>query len=516
MNCFLGVDAGTSGIKALVINEVGEVKGVGYRECDLITPKPGWVEQNPLDWWKACDGAVMDAVAKSGCGKDIRAIGFSGQMQGPVMMDGARNPIGNCLIWMDQRAGEEVLEMEKRMTGKEMLDITASYCLNSYWVPKLLWLQKHRPEEFNRTRQILFTKDYLRFMMTGEYATEVSDASLTFLMDVPGRKWSEKMFQITGIPKHLVPERLLESREIAGYLKGELADKWGMKEGIPVVAGGGDQTACGVGSGIVEPGTIGSSIGTSGVVFGCSDRPFIDEKRRATFSMCHSVPHTWGFLGLSLTSGASFKWLRDTIFAGKKAELQAAGGDIYDYMTDLASKAQPGSEGLTFLPYFNGEKTPHNDERARATLFGMSYRHGLNEICRSFMEGVTYSLRDTVEICRELGMNVRQVRASGGGAKSGLWRQIQADIYNAEVVTMNLEEGPAAGAAILAAVGAGYFKTEKEGCDAILSIKSITEPVKEHVKIYEDYYQTYRKLYPALRDCFKQQADVVEKHTSFR
>lgn len=512
MSCFLGVDAGTSGIKALIIDETGVIKGVGYKECNLITPKPGWVEQDPLDWWEACEGAIMAAVAASGCGKEIKGIGFSGQMQGTVMMGADQKPIGNCLIWMDQRANDEVAEIEAKMSSKEMLEITASYCLNSYWAPKLLWLKKHKPEVFEQTRQVLFTKDYLRFMMTGEYATEVSDASLTFLMDVPKRTWSERMFEITGISREIVPNRLVESQDVVGQLRAELAEKWGMTSGIPVAAGGGDQTACGVGTGIVAPGVIGSSIGTSGVVFGCSDKPFIDDKKRATFSICHSVPDTWGFLGLCLTSGASFKWLRDTIFAEKKAEYEASGMDIYDYMTGLAANASVGSEGLIFLPYFNGEKTPHNDECARATMFGMSYRHGMKDICRSFMEGVTYSLRDTVEICREFGMDVTEVRASGGGAKSPLWRQMQADIYNANVVAMNLEEGPAAGAAIMAAVGAGHFKSIKEGCDAILSVSSITEPIKENVKIYDEYYQIYRSLYGALKGSFKEQSKVVSKH----
>lgn len=512
MSCFLGIDAGTSGVKALIIDEKGTIKGTGYVECDVITPQPGWVEQDPLDWWKACEGAIMTAVRNSGCGMDIIGIGFSGQMQGTVLMGADDQPIENCMIWMDQRANEEVKEIEQLMTPQEMLDITASYCLNSYWAPKLIWLKKHKPDVFEKTKKVLFTKDYLRFIMTGEYVTEVSDASMSFFMDVPNRKWSDRMFEITGIPKEKVPERLVESQDVAGYLRPVLAQKWGMKAGIPLAAGGGDQPACGVGTGIVAPGVIGSSIGTSGVVFACADKPFIDKQKRATYSLCHSVPDTWGFLGLCLTSGGSFKWLRDTIFAEKKTSFAAEGKDIYDYMSSLAAQAPVGCEGLTFLPYFNGDKTPINDEYARATLFGMSYRHGLNEICRSFMEGITYSLRDTVEICRSFGMDIKEVRASGGGSKSQLWRQMQADIYNANVVTMNLEEGPAAGGAIMGAVASGYFKTIKEGCDSILTIDKVTEPIKENVKIYDDYYQTYTSLYGALKDSFAKQAEIVKKY----
>ncbi|MEF9970126.1 MAG: xylulokinase [Ruthenibacterium sp.] len=511
MDCFMGIDAGTSGIKAIIIDETGAIRGTGYQECDVINPEPGWAEQDPMDWWNACDGAVKAAVAQSGCGKEIVGIGFSGQMQGNVMIDKEGKPIGNCMIWLDQRAVEEVKEISAMLSEKEMLGITASYCLNSYWAPKLLWLKKNRPEEFAKTYKVLFTKDFIRYMMTGEIATEVSDASLTFLMDVPGRCWSDKMLNSIGIPKEILPERLAESAEVVGRLKADIAERWGMTAGIAVAAGAGDQPACGIGTGVVKSGVIGSSIGTSGVVFGCSDKPFVVEKQCATFSMCHAVPDKWCFLGLSLTSGASFKWLRDNIFAEQKAKCAADGTDIYDYMTNLAAQAAVGSEGLVFLPYLNGDKTPNNDENARAVWFGLSQRHGIHEMCRSVMEGVTFSLRDTIEIFRESGLEVTEVRASGGGAKSTLWRQMQADIYNANVITMNMEEGPAAGAAILAAVAAGTFKTIEEGCNAILKITSVTEPIAENVKKYNEYYKTYKSLYASLKDDFARQAAIVKE-----
>jgi len=512
MNCFLGIDSGTSGVKAVIIDETGRIRSIGYRECDVVSEQPGWADQDPMDWWKACEGAVSDAVAKSGSGKEIVSIGFSGQMRGNVMLDKDGNPLGNCMIWLDQRASEEVEEIRQMISDEEALAITTNHCLNSYWAPKLLWIKKHRPEEYEKTDKVLFTKDFLRFKMTGEIATEVSDASLTFLMDVPHRCWSERMLSAIGIPKEILPKRLVESSEIVGHLRPEVAAAWGLTPGIPVAAGAGDQPACGVGTGVVGAGTIGSSIGTSGVVFGCSDQPFTIEKECGTFSMCHAVPDQWCFLGLALTSGASFKWLRDNIFPDKKKLMAAEGTDIYDYMTELAGHAGTGSGGLIFLPYLNGDKTPNNDENARAVWFGLSQRHGINEICRSVMEGVTYSLRDTVELFRECGMEVRQVVASGGGAKSRLWRQMQADIYNASVVTMNMEEGPGAGAAILGAVGAGYYKTIKEGCDAILKVTSVTEPNPEQVKIYDEYYQIYRSLYASLKTEFARNAEIVKRY----
>lgn len=511
MSCFLGIDAGTSGIKALIMDDTGAVRGIGYHECDLITPHPGWVEQDPNDWWDACCVAVKQAVQKSGCGKDIVGIGFSGQMQGSTLVDKSGKPIGNCMIWLDQRSSQEVAEIKEMLSTKETLGITANYCLNSFWAPKLLWLKKNRPQEFEHIYKVMFTKDYLRYMMTGEIATEVSDASLTFLMDVPARKWSDTMFDKLGIPKSIVPERLAESAEVVGHLKHDIAQDWGLNSNIPVVAGGGDQPAGGVGTGVVRSGTIGATIGTSGVVFGCTDQPFIDTKERATFSMAHSVPDKWCYLGLVLTAGASFKWLRDNIFADKKVLMAKEGKDVYDYMTELAAGVPAGSEGLTFLPYLNGEKTPHDDENARGVFFGLSYRHGMGDICRSVMEGVTFAMRDTIEICRELGFDVTEVRANGGGAKSSLWRQMQADIYNANLVTMNMEEGPAGGAAIMAAVGAGHFDSVEQGCNALLKVTSVTEPIAKNVAVYEEYYQTYRELYPALKSIYATQADKVKK-----
>ncbi len=512
MAYFMGIDAGTSGIKAAIIDEKGMIAGIGYEECDLITPRPGWVEQNPEDWWEACGKAVKQAVAKSGVGREIQGIGFSGQMQGCVLVGTDGKAIENCLIWLDQRSTPQVRQIERIIGEEEMLSITGSRCLNSYWAPKLLWLRENRPKDFERTASILFPKDYLRLCMTGETAAEVSDASLSFLLDVPKRKWSDAIADKLGIPSYLLPERLLESQETAGYLRKSVAEEWGLTAGIPVAAGGGDQPAGGVGMGIVKEGVIGSTIGTSGVIFGCRDKPFVDRKKRAVMSMCHAVPDKWCFLGLALASGGSFKWVRDTLFADKKMEMAAKGMDIYDYMTGLAEKAAPGSEGLVFLPYFNGDKTPINDENARAVFFGLSYRHGLEAVCRSVMEGVTFSLRDSIEICREEGMRVDEVRAGGGGVKSALWRQIQADIYNARVITTNMEESGCAAGAIMAAVTAGYFKDISEGCETMLRVREITEPIQENVKIYDEYYETYRRLYPALKESYARQAEIVAKH----
>jgi len=512
MKCFMGIDAGTSGIKVVIVNEAGEVLGTGHHECNIITPRPGWVEQVPDDWWYACGMAAKQAVYRSGHGKEVAGIGFSGQMQGCMLLDKSGHPVDNCIIWLDQRASREVLEIEALMPDRDSIGITSNHCLNSFWAPKLLWLKKNRPEVYEKADKVMFAKDYIRYRMTGEIATEVSDASLSFLMDVPNRCWSGTMFERLDISAELAPERLAESYEVVGTLRGSVAAEWGIPAGIPVVAGAGDQPAGGVGTGIVRPGILGATIGTSGVVFGCTANPLVDEKKRAIMTMAHAVENKWCFLGLELSAGGAFKWLRDTVFPREREEHAAKGLDVYDYMTGLAEKARPGCEGLVFLPYLNGEKTPISDENARGVFVGLSYRHGLPEICRSVMEGVTFGLRDTIEICREMGQEVREVRANGGGAKSSLWLQMQADIYNAEVVTTNIEEGPSAGAAIMAAVGAGHFKSVTEGCDTWLKVTRHIEPCAENVKIYDDYYQSYGQIYQDLKQTFARQAQLVEKY----
>lgn len=511
MAYFLGIDSGTSGVKAVVIDELGNTLGVGFKECDLITPKPLWVEQNPDDWWTACEFAMREAVQKSGKGQEIEGIGLTGQMLGNTMLDKDFKPLGNCMIWLDQRATEERDEIEEKMGLDPMLDITANYCLTGYWAPKLMWVKKNRPDIFEKTHMVLFPKDYIKLILTGEASTEVTDASGTFLVDMAKRNWSDKMFEVCDLPKDIVPEKIYESCDVVGYLREDIAKLIGLRSGIPVVGGAGDQPAGGVGNGITREGVVSATIGTSGVVFAATSKVITDRQRRAALSFCHAIPSTWNFFGCTLAAGGSFKWLRDTIFADAKNTYERQGKDVYDLMTELAAQAEPASEGLIFLPYLNGERTPYPDENARGVFIGLSYRHGLAEISRSVMEGVTYSLRDTIEILREYNVDVKEVRASGGGAKSALWRQMQADIYNATVVTTNLEEGPSAGAAILAAVGAGAYSSVPEACDKIVKVVTRTEPNDKNVSLYEEFYQTYRSLYPTLQKTFASQNELVSK-----
>jgi xylulokinase len=511
MTCFLGIDAGTSGVKAIVIDEAGKTLGLGYKEVNLITPRPLWVEQDPNEWWSACDYAIREAVSKSGRGQEIAAIGLTGQMLGNTMLDKDLKPLGNCMIWLDQRATEERDIVEERLGIDAMLDITANYCLTGYWAPKLMWVKKNRPDIFEKTRMVLFPKDYIKLALTGEPSVEVTDASGSFLMDVGRRTWSDKMFEVCELPKDIVPQKIYESCDVVGHLRTDLAEHLGLRAGIPVVGGAGDQPAGGIGNGVYKAGVVSATIGTSGVVYAVTDKVIADRQRRAALSFCHSAPNTWSLFGCTLAAGGSFKWLRDTIFAESKTTCAAEGKDVYDLMTGLAAQAKASCEGLLFLPYLNGERTPYPDENARGVFFGLSYRHGLGEICRSVMEGVTYSLRDTIEILREFDVQVSEVRASGGGAKSELWRQMQADIFDATVVTTNLEEGPSAGAAIMAAVGAGAYNSVGEACDSIVKVVSRTEPVAKNVAQYDEFYQTYRSLYPILKSTFEVQSNLVNK-----
>ena len=512
MSCFLGIDAGTSGIKTIVMDKNGEILGSGYFECDVVNPYPGWAEQDPLMWWDTCCKSIKQAVKNSNCAGDIKSISFSGQMQGCTMIDKDYNPIDNCIIWLDQRANKEVEDISKIISKKEAIEATANACLNSFWAPKLLWYKKHYPNKFEKIYKVMFTKDYLRFRMTGEIATEVSDASLTFLMDVAKRKWNYELIDKLDIPRNIIPETLGESQDVLGCLKKDIAEDWGLRTGIPVVAGGGDQPAGGVGTGVIRSGIIGATIGTSGVVFGCTDRPLIDDKDRAIYTMAHSVPDKWCFLGLVLTAGASLKWVRDIMLAEKKSEYERKGKDIYEFMTGLAERTAVGSEGLLFLPYLNGEKTPINNADARGLFFGLSQRHDMGDICRSVMEGVTFAMHDTIMMCREFGIKVNEVRANGGGAKSQLWRQIQADVYKANIITTNIDEGPAAGAAIMAAVGAGEFSSIEEACDSILKVVSVTEPIVENVKRYEESYYIYKELYSSLKELYAKNAKIVNMY----
>jgi xylulokinase len=511
MNCLLGIDVGTSGIKAVVIDEDGKTLGTGYQENDVVFPAPLMAEQTPQDWWTACRAAVRQAVSQSGAGRNVRAVGVTGQMLGSVLLDHKNEPVDRCIIWLDQRATEELEAYNRLVPAREAISVTGNIALTSLWAPKLMWLKKHRPDVFAKTRRVVFPKDYIIYRLTGELSTEVTDASGTALMDVYHRSWSRPLFERCGIPYELVVPELRESRDVVGYLRPDVADDLGLCRDAVVTAGAGDQSACGVGAGAVREGIVSATIGTSGVVFAATNRVVPDTNGKAAMAYCHALPQKWCLFGCTLGAGGSFKWLRDTFFAREKAELTARGLSVYDHMTALAGRSSVGAKGCIFLPYLNGERTPHPDPRARGVFFGLSYRHGLEDMTRAVMEGVTMSLRDTIEILRAAGIGVEQVRAAGGGAKSALWLQMQADIFNAEIVCTNIEETGCVGAAIIAGVGAGIFEDEAAACARLIKPVQRLKPKSGNVGRYDELYALYAGLYGSLKNDFQRLGSISHR-----
>jgi len=514
MKCFLGIDVGTSGVKAVVMEKDGNIIGTGYVENnELITPEALWAEQSPSGWWDAFRQAVKSAVLKSRASDRIVSMAVTGQMLGNVMLDKDKKPIENCMIWMDQRSVNELEEFKHIVGAKRLIDITSNIALTSLWVPKLLWIKKHRPDVFEKTNYVLFPKDYINFKLTGNISIEVSDASGSALLDVKNRKWSKELFNLCGIPSTWVPAELYESQDCIGILLPEVAHELGLSEGVTVAAGCGDQSACGIGSGAVKEGIVSATIGTSGVVFAATNQVIPDNAGAAAMGYCHAIPKMWCKFGCTLGAGGSLKWARDTFFAYEAERSREKGQNPYDKMTEYAGRSGIGSEGLIFLPYMNGERTPHPDPFAKGVFFGLSYRHNLESIFRSIMEGVTMSLRDTIELLRMAGIGVQSVYASGGGAKSALWRQMQADIFDAELIVNNVEETGCVGAAILAGVCAGEYPDVKSACEKIIKPVAVIEPIKEHVKRYDKYYDVYRNLYDCLKDDFNKLNFIMEKHS---
>lgn len=510
MDCYIGIDMGTSGVKAVVMEQGGAIIGKGHVDMDeLLIPQQLWAEQRPEVWWTAVKTAVKQAVLNSGAGDRIVSLAVSGQMLGNVMLNQNKEPIENCMIWLDQRAVDELDEFRELVGHKRLLDITKNIALTSLWAPKLMWIRRHRPDIYEKTRYVLFPKDYINYLLTGSIAMEVSDASGSALMDVGARAWSKELFDLCQIPFSWVPQKLNESADCIGELKTDVARELGLRPGIRVAAGAGDQSACGIGSGVVKEGVVSATIGTSGVVFAATNQVIPDFEGAAAMGYCHAVSDLWCKFGCTLGAGGSFKWARDTFFTEKK-DCLTAGLNPYDKMTEAAVKVPAGSNGLLFLPYMNGERTPHPDPFAKGVFFGLSYRHDRNAIFRSIMEGVTMSLRDTLELLRQAGIKVERVNASGGGAKSALWRQMQADIFNARLVVNNVEETGCVGTAILAGLCAGGYENAEAACQRILKPVAEIEPNPEQAKRYDAFYQVYRGLYDSVKSDFLKLNEAME------
>jgi xylulokinase len=502
MGYLLGIDVSTTGAKALLIDETGTVAASATTEYPLSIPHPMWSEQSPADWWAGACSSIRAALAKANVsGEDITSVGLTGQMHGLVMMDQAGRVLRPAILWNDQRTACQCAEILDRTGGlKAVLDWTGNAVLPGFTAPKVLWVREKEPRIYENTSHILLPKDYIRYRLTGEYATEVSDASGTSLLDVRRRKWSQPMLDALEIPGEWLP-RCTESIEVSGWISKAAARVTGLPAGTPVVGGGGDQAAQAVGSGVIRPGIISVTTGTSGVVFACSDS-YAAEAQGRLHSFCHAVPGQWHLMGVMLSAGGSFRWLRDNLGEAERRAAAASGRDPYDLLTDEAAQAPPGCDGLLFLPYLTGERTPHPDPLARGAFIGLTVQHSRNHLIRAVLEGVTFGLRECLELIRGLGVPVEQVRASGGGARSALWRQIQADVFGSELAMVNVTEGAAFGAALLAGVGSGLFSNVMEAVSATVQITDRIAPAPAGEQRYRILYPVYRSLYPALKQAF--------------
>lgn len=502
MACLIGIDVGTSGTKTLLVDETGRVAAQALAEYPLSQPRPGWSEQNPGHWWRAAISTVRAVVRKARARPaDVRGIGLSGQMHGSVFLDADAEVIRPAILWNDQRTASECAEITDRIGGERLLTLTCNPALTGFTAPKILWLRKHEPANYDRVKRILLPKDFIRHRLTGEFATEVSDASGTLLFDVRNRRWSDEVLSALQIDRGLLPASF-ESPEVSGRLTPAAARALGLAAGTPVVGGGGDQAAGAVGNGIVRTGAVSATLGTSGVVFAFSDRVQTDPLGRA-HTFCHAVPGTWHVMGVMLSAGGAFQWYRNRLAADVAEKARRARRDPYDLLCAQAAKAAAGAEGLFFLPYLTGERTPHADPDAKGAWVGLTARHGRPEMIRALLEGITYGMRDSLEIIGGMGIPIAEIRASGGGARSLFWRRIQASVYGRPVVRLAAEEGPAYGVALLAGAGTGVWKSVEEACDATIRRRDETPPVPAWRAAYDRGFPIHQGLYRSLRDDFK-------------
>jgi xylulokinase len=479
----IGLDIGTSGARALAVSDSGDVIASAAQEYPLLTPRPGWTEQNPEDWWEA-SRKVLAEVASAVKGK-VAGIGLTGQMHGAVFLDANDRVIRPALLWNDQRTAAQCNEITDRVGRERLLAIAGNPALTGFQAPKVLWLREAEPASYARLTHLLLPKDFIRLRLAGEYATDASDASGTLLLDLRRRTWSEEILNALELPREWLPN-VYEGPDETGRLFVDVAAELGLPAGIPIAAGGGDNAAAAVGCGVVEEGIASSSIGTSGVLFAYTPQ-FTPDPSGRLHAFCHAVPGAYHLMGVTLSAGGSLNWWRQVL--GEQHD--------YDALIELAASAPVGSEGLLFLPYLSGERTPHLDPSARGAFFGLTARHRLNHLTRAVMEGVTYSLADCLQLMIDLGVKLNHIRAIGGGARSELWRQIQADVFGMPVRQTAVEEGPAYGAALLAGVTAGQFKDVHEASSLVRLRPEVAEPNRDNAQLYRRYLKIYRDLYPA-------------------
>jgi xylulokinase len=490
---------GTGGTRALLIDESGAVIASAIHEHEpFASPQSGWAEQDPHDWWKACQGALRQLLRDGGiAASEIGCIGLSGQMHGAVLLDRNHEVLRPALIWCDQRTTAECRYLNDTVGPQHLVELTSNPALTNFTLTKLLWVRTNEPRIWKRFHSFLLPKDYVRLCLTGVRAIDVADASGTLLLDVAHRRWSDAMLDAVGLSPDCLPA-LFESQEIVGQVTEAAAASTGLKAGTPVVAGAGDQAAGATGMGIVRPGDVSATIGTSGVVFAASDAPVTDPMGRL-HTFCHAIPGRWHVMGVTQAAGLSLRWFRDNFGVEQAGTHQT---EPYEQLSAEAAKVPPGAGGVLWAPYLMGERTPHLDPDAHAALVGLAADHTRAHVVRAVLEGVAFSLKDTLTIFKELGIPVRAIRVGGGGARSALWRQIQADVYGQGVDTVQAEEGAAYGAALLAGVGVGVWPSVDAACDAVVRVAKRTVADEKAVRVMQEAYIRYRRIYPALRSIF--------------
>lgn len=505
MKYLIGVDLGTSGTKTVLFDSEGNVIASKTVEYPMYQPQNGWAEQDPADWYNAAVETIK--YVSSGVDKeDIAGLGISGQMHGLVMLDENNEVIRPSIIWCDQRTGAECEEINRRVGAERLVEITANPAMTGFTAAKILWVRNNEPENYAKCRHILLPKDYVRFKLTGEFATEVSDASGMQLLDIANRCWSDEVLEKLEIDKSMLA-KVYESPEVTGGITAEAAALTGLKEGTIVVGGAGDNAAAAVGTGVVTDKKAFTTIGTSGVVFAHTSKMSLDKKGRV-HTFCCAVPGAWHVMGVTQAAGLSLKWFRDNFCESETKTAAEMGVDTY-YLTDKEAEKSPiGCNRLIYLPYLMGERTPHLDPDCRGVFFGLSAMHTKRDMIRAVMEGVSYSLRDCLEILREMGVDVSDMTACGGGGSSPLWRSMLADIYNCPIKTAVSKEGPALGVAILAGVGAGLYPSVEEACEKMIRYNAPQEPVSENAAEYDKLYSVYTELYGDLKDTYKKLASI--------
>jgi len=494
---FLGIDTSTTSSKALLIDDKGKVIAVASSPHTLQTPRPLWSEQDPREWWEAVSASIRSVLEKAGISAEsIGSVGLTGQMHGLVLLDETGQVLRPAILWNDQRTQSQCDEIHQIIGREKFIQITGNVALTGFTAPKILWVKENQADVYAKARHVLLPKDYIRYKLTGEYAMDKADGAGTVLFDLKSRDWSDEVLSALDISRVWMPQTF-EGTQVTGSVTEEAASITGLKAGTPVMAGGGDQAASAVGVGAVEPGIVGLTLGTSGVIFATTPSALIEPEGRL-HAFCHAVPGMWHFMGVMLSAAGSLQWYRDTL----------APDTSFDDLLKEAEEIPAGSEGLQFLPYLSGERTPHPDPSARGAFIGLTIRHSRGHMTRAVLEGVAFGLKDSFTLIQNAGMGaITQVRATGGGTKSALWRQILASVLEAELVTVNTTEGAAYGAALLAGVGVGAWMDVSSACKEIIKITGTTQPNQQDASPYHGAYSIYQNLYPVLKPTFDKMAE---------